>query len=124
MSRIKGKDTGPEILVRSLLHRAGFRFRLHVKQLPGKPDIVLPRHHTVVFVHGCFWHRHAGCKYAYTPKSRRKFWLEKFAGNVKRDRSNCRRLRYLGWRVLTVWECEATDLDRLTRRLTRAIVKP
>lgn len=106
MSRIRGRDTLPERAVRSALHRAGYRFRLHRKDLPGRPDIVLPKHSIVVFVHGCFWHRHPGCRFAYTPKSRITFWQQKFDGNVERDRRNVRALRALGWRVITVWECQ------------------
>ena len=86
MSRIRGKDTGPELSLRSLLHRAGFRYRLHDTTLPGKPDLVLPRYRTVIFVHGCYWHRHSGCKYAATPRTRTDFWLAKFQGTVERDR--------------------------------------
>jgi len=117
MSRIRGRDTQPEKKVRSALHRAGFRFRLHRKDLPGRPDIVLPKYRTVVFVHGCFWHRHRGCKFAYEPKSRPAFWNEKFRGNVARDRRNASDLRRLGWRVVTIWECEATSPRRWLNRI-------
>ncbi|MEA3429115.1 MAG: DNA mismatch endonuclease Vsr [Thermodesulfobacteriota bacterium] len=113
MSRIRGKDTKPEITVRSMLHRMGYRFRLHRKDLPGKPDIVLPKYNTVIFVHGCFWHRHKGCKYAYTPKSRAKFWKDKFAGTVKRDKLHLKQLKENGWEVFIVWECETKDMNRL-----------
>lgn len=106
MSRITGRNTKPEILLRSLLHREGFRFRLHDKRLPGKPDIVLSRHRTVIFVNGCFWHRHNNCEYAYTPKSRQEFWLNKFQGTVQRDQEKQKMLADLGWQVLVVWECE------------------
>jgi DNA mismatch endonuclease, patch repair protein len=106
MSRIRGQDTGPEKRLRSLLHRAGFRYRLHAKDLPGKPDIVLPRYSTAVFVHGCFWHRHPGCPNCTTPSTRRQFWEKKFIGNVERDVRNVQRLKNEGWKVLTVWECE------------------
>ena len=122
MSRIRGKDTAPERLVRSMLHRMGYRFRLHVSSLPGKPDIVLPKHKTVIFVHGCFWHRHRGCKYAYTPKSRSGFWHKKFSDNVRRDREKQAQLRELGWRVHTVWECETTDVAALEERLSQLLV--
>jgi len=117
MSGIRGRDTKPELAVRRYLHARGFRFRLHVRELPGRPDIVLPRHRTAVFVHGCFWHRHAGCRFAYTPKSRQEFWLPKLEGNAARDARNEERLRDLGWRVELVWECEATPerLDQLAR---------
>ena len=113
MSRIRSKDTKPELLVRSLLHRMGYRFRLHRKDLPGCPDIVLPKYKTVIFVHGCYWHRHKGCKYAYTPKSRIEFWQKKFQGNIERDRKHQRDLKKLGWKVLIIWECEIIDLDKL-----------
>jgi DNA mismatch endonuclease (patch repair protein) len=105
MSRIKGRDTKPELIVRSLLHRAGVRFSLRRKDLPGRPDIVLPKYRAIVFVHGCFWHRHKGCKVASMPKSRKTFWQAKFKGNVARDKRNRRDLERLGWRVLVVWEC-------------------
>ena len=106
MARIRGKDTKPELVVRSLLHRAGVRFSLRRKDLPGRPDIVLPKYRAVVFVHGCFWHRHKGCKVATMPKSGKAFWMAKFKGNVARDRRNTRDLERLGWKVLVVWECE------------------
>jgi DNA mismatch endonuclease (patch repair protein) len=117
MSRIRGRDTGPERQVRAALHRAGYRFRLHRKSLPGRPDIVLPKYRTVVFVHGCFWHRHSRCRFAYTPKSRVPFWNAKFAANVERDRRNVRELKRLGWRVVTVWECQAASPARWLRKL-------
>ena len=119
MSRIRSRDTEPEKQVRSALHRAGYRFRLHSKKLPGRPDVVLPKYRTVVFVHGCFWHRHKGCRCAYTPKSRVAFWNAKFESNVERDRRNARELRRLGWKVVTVWECEADSPERWLRRLPR-----
>lgn len=119
MSRIKGSNTAPELVVRSLLHRMGLRFRLHRKDLPGKPDIVLPRHRTVVFVHGCFWHRHSGCAFAYSPKSNIEFWSKKFASNVRRDRSARAALRREGWSVKTIWECETRDEQKLNRVLQR-----
>lgn len=121
MSRIKGKDTKPEIIVRSLLHRMGYRFRLHRRDLPGNPDIVLPKHHAVILVHGCFWHRHKGCKYAYNPKSRVEFWQKKFDDNVKRDKRNRKTLLQEGWKVVVVWECELGDLDKLASKLVRDI---
>jgi len=117
MSRIRGSDTGPEKTVRSLLHRMGYRFRLHRKDLPGKPGIVLPKYRALIFVHGCFWHRHPGCSFAYTPKTRVAFWTNKFRENVDRDRHNVARLRAAGWRVLVVWECETTDLTALAATL-------
>lgn len=106
MSRIKGKNTNPEVCLRSLLHQAGFRFRIHADNLPGKPDIVLPHYKKVIFVNGCFWHRHENCKYAYIPKSRQNFWQEKFARTVLRDQEKAEKLIQKGWQVLTVWECE------------------
>ena len=106
MSRIRGKDTGPETTLRSLLHRAGVRFRLHAKGLPGKPDLVLPKYRTVILVHGCFWHRHPDCRLAYTPKSRRAFWKKKFAENVTRDALVTHALQKMKWHVETVWECQ------------------
>lgn len=118
MSRIRGRDTGPELLLRSLLHRAGFRFRLHAKQLPGRPDVVLPKYKAAIFVHGCFWHRHPGCRNATTPSTRREFWQEKFDGNVSRDARNRADLEAAGWTVLTVWECELkADPERIVSQL-------
>lgn len=117
MSRIKNRNTKPELAVRSLLHRMGYRFRLHRTDLPGKPDIVLPRYKTVIFVHGCFWHRHKDCRFAYTPKSRTDFWLKKLESNVTRDNQVKSDLELLGWRVITVWECELRTLDNLVGRL-------
>lgn len=106
MSRIKSKDTTPERIVRSFLHHNGFRFRLHVKDLPGHPDIVLPKYKTVIEVRGCFWHRHPGCRQATTPSTNIDFWQEKFKRNVDRDRNTEKRLNELGWNLIVVWECE------------------
>jgi DNA mismatch endonuclease, patch repair protein len=106
MSRIRGANTKPELAVRSMLHRLGYRFRIADKTLPGKPDIVLPRYKAVIFVHGCFWHRHQGCKYAYTPKSRLDFWEAKFEGNIMRDKKNISLLKKAGWLPIVIWECE------------------
>lgn len=106
MSAIRGINTGPEVLVRKILHRQGFRFRLNVKDLPGKPDIVLRKHHTTIFVHGCFWHQHSGCKYAVMPKTNTDFWQKKLEGNVARDAQNIAKLITLGWKCIVVWECE------------------
>lgn len=119
MGRIRGGDTAPERVVRSTLHALGLRFRLHRRDLPGRPDIVLKRWKTVVFVHGCFWHRHKGCRFAYTPKSRIEFWSAKFAGNVERDARANATLQREGWRVITVWECEAATRPALKRRMQR-----
>ena len=109
MSRIKSKDTAPEITLRKALHRMGLRFRLHGRSLPGKPDIVFPRYRAVVMVHGCFWHRHSGCKVASVPKSNTQFWLSKFERNVERDAANKLSLESTGWAVITVWECELSS---------------
>jgi DNA mismatch endonuclease (patch repair protein) len=117
MAQIKSCDTKPEKLVRSLLHHIGYRFRLHVKTLPGSPDIVLPRYKTVIFVHGCFWHRHEGCPYTTTPATRTEFWAKKFAGNIQRDKAAVEALAKLGWMALVVWECELKDMDILKCRL-------
>lgn len=118
MSRIRSRDTKPEVQVRSLLHRMGYRFRVCRGDLPGRPDIVLPKHKTVVFVHGCFWHRHKGCRFAYTPKSRLDFWSKKFEANVKRDREVSKQLRQLGWKVLIVWSCALANPEALRRSLS------
>lgn len=113
MSRIRSGNTKPELTVRSALHVMGYRFRLHRRDLPGRPDIVLPKHNAVIFVHGCFWHRHEGCRYAYNPKSRQEFWQRKFEENVERDRKVARQLAELGWRKLVVWECETRNPEQL-----------
>jgi len=117
MSRIRSRDTQPERRVRSLLHKMGFRFRLHGADLPGKPDIVLPKYRTVVLVHGCFWHRHRGCPFCYVPKSRVEFWQQKFARNIVRDRTVARELKQHGWQVIVVWECELRDEQEVAQRI-------
>lgn len=119
MSRVRGKDTLPEKSVRSLLHSVGYRFRLHTRDLPGSPDIVLPKYRTVIFVHGCFWHRHAGCSKATMPAANREYWKTKFAENLERDARKERELVALGWHVITVWQCETVPKRReaLARRL-------
>lgn len=106
MARVRQKNTVPELVVRRLLHSWGFRYRLHVTNLPGCPDIVMPRHRKIIFVHGCFWHGHPRCKRASLPLTNKKFWREKIEGNKKRDRLIVRRLRHSGWQVLTVWQCQ------------------
>jgi len=121
MARIRGRDTTPEILVRRTLHARGIRFRLHRRDLPGSPDVVLPGRHLCIFVHGCFWHRHPGCRHASMPASNVSFWTEKFARNVRRDRRVRRRLRALGWRTAVVWECVALHPARLEARLQRIL---
>lgn len=112
MSAIKGRDTKPEILLRKLLHSLGYRFRIQRKDLPGRPDIVLPRYKAAIFVNGCFWHRHAGCKLASTPSTNSEFWQKKFAANVERDARNYAALKELGWNVLIIWECEVKEIIR------------
>ena len=119
MGRVRGKDTGPEMTVRRLAHGLGYRYRLHARDLPGRPDLVFRPRRKVIFVHGCFWHRHKGCALARMPKSREDFWREKLEGNAKRDARNERALRREGWGVMTVWECQLGDRDRLTTRIRR-----
>ena len=113
MSRIRAKDTAPELIVRRELHRRGFRFRLHRRDLPGCPDIVLPKHRQVIFVNGCFWHRHDGCSLAAIPKSNQAFWQEKFQKTVERDKRTRKELKDAGWSVHVVWECDAVESERL-----------
>src|SRR6478609_6430348 len=123
MSRIRCKNTNPELVVRSFLHRRGFRFRLHVNDLPGKPDIVLPKYRIAIFVHGCFWHHHARCRNATFPTTRSIFWRSKILGNKRRDAKAVRQLRSLGWDVLTVWECETAAGGSPGRELTPLLRK-
>lgn len=117
MSRIRGRGTKPELVVRRIAHNLGFRFRLHRKDLPGRPDIVFPRHRAVILVHGCFWHRHPGCKHASSPKTRKLYWKNKLEDNVARDRRNETALRELGWRVMVIWECETKDREAVAARI-------
>jgi DNA mismatch endonuclease (patch repair protein) len=117
MARVGSMHTAPELAVRRAAHAAGLRFRLHRRDLPGRPDLVFPRLRTVVFVHGCFWHRHLACSAASTPKTRVDFWEAKFEENIQRDRRAEKALRSLGWRVVTIWECEAHNKEKLARRL-------
>ncbi len=119
MSRIRGKDTKPELALRSALHGLGLRYRLHDRSLPGEPDLVFRRRKTVVFVHGCFWHRHQGCPIATTPKSNTDFWLEKFTRNVRRDADNRRALEATGWRVLIAWECQLSSKAKVQKEALR-----
>ena len=123
MRRVHSEDTKPERIVRKLLHQEGFRFRLHRKDLLGKPDLVLAKHRTIIFVHGCFWHRHPGCKEASTPSTRRDYWLPKFQRTVERDKRNKHTLIELGWRVIVVWECETKKEVKLKKRLFRLLRK-
>ncbi|HIB44038.1 MAG TPA: DNA mismatch endonuclease Vsr [Nitrospina sp.] len=122
MSKIRSKNTKPEIAVRSKLHKAGYRFRLHVKGLPGKPDIVLPKYNTIIFINGCFWHRHKGCEYAYKPKTRVDFWNQKLNRNIKRQDEVIKELRDLEWKVLVIWECEVGN-EKLIRDRFKLIKK-
>ena len=124
MSRIRAKDTKPELVVRRLLHAMGYRFRLHRRDLPGSPDIVLPRHGVCIFVHGCFWHLHRNCKSARIPKTKRAWWRKKLEGNAARDKRHAAALRRLGWRVLTVWECQTDHPYKLSLRLGRFLAPP
>lgn len=121
MSGIRGRDTQPEVIVRKYLHSQGLRYRIAPKSLPGKPDIVFPKHRAVVFVHGCFWHRHSRCRFAAIPSSNAKFWKSKFSENVVRDARVRRMLRAMGWRVLVIWECQVSrsPLQRLFKQIMR-----
>lgn len=121
MARIKGKNTRPEKRVRSLLHAMGYRFRLHRKDLPGTPDIVLPKYGAVVFVHGCFWHQHPGCKRASIPTSNEEFWQKKLAANKRRDARVEKELNDRGWKVIIIWECELKNPDSLCERIGRCL---
>lgn len=123
MRAVKSKNTKPEMIVRSAAHRLGLRFRLHDSSLPGKPDMVLAKWKTVIFVHGCYWHRHPSCRKTTTPKSNTAFWEAKFATNQARDKRNRRQLIAAGWRVLTIWQCEVTSLDQATQILSRLFRK-
>ena len=117
MARVRNTDTKPEMIVRRLVHQLGYRYRLHVRSLPGIPDLVFRSRRKVVFVHGCFWHRHEGCALNRTPKSRLEFWVPKLAGNSNRDAANLAKLNDLGWDSLVIWECEIGDRDGLARKL-------
>jgi len=118
MSRIRSKDTEPELRVRRLVHSLGFRFRLHRRDLPGKPDLVFTGRRKVIFVHGCYWHRHEGCRFSYMPKSNISFWQSKFEENVARDRKVVEALAAMSWMAFVVWECETNDMLRLSTKLT------
>lgn len=123
MRSVRQAHTRPELIVRKILHNLGLRFRLHRRDLPGTPDIVLPRHRVAIFVHGCFWHRHPNCSKATMPKTRHEFWCDKFERNVERDRQKERALTEAGWRVLTIWECETRHLGKLKETM-RAAFEP
>src|SRR6476646_5019854 len=121
MSRIRSRDTNPELAVRQSLSQLGYRYRLHRSDLPGKPDIVLPKYRIAIFVHGCFWHQHTGCIDCSNPKTNRKYWRPKLLANVERDRKHRRRLRRLGWLPVVIWECQIQKANRLRERLTRKL---
>jgi DNA mismatch endonuclease (patch repair protein) len=121
MSRVKSKNTRPELIVRSAFHRLGARFRLHAKKLPGSPDLVFPSRRMVVFVHGCFWHRHTGCSKTSTPKTRKVFWESKFRANIARDCRVVRDLKKQGWRPVVIWECETLHMQKLEKRIKRLL---
>lgn len=124
MRKVRGKDTKPELRLRKALHAAGIRFRLHEKRLPGRPDIVLPGRRLAIFVHGCFWHRHEGCRRTTTPKSNTAYWTKKFVENVERDKRKARQLRQAGWDVRIVWECEILDDAALARIVNEIVLTP
>jgi DNA mismatch endonuclease (patch repair protein) len=117
MAAVHSKDTGPEMAVRKIVHCLGYRYRLHVHSLPGRPDLVFPSRRKVIFVHGCFWHRHPKCRYATSPKTHREFWQAKFTSNMARDRRARHKLKRMDWAVLTVWQCELKKRGKLTERL-------
>ena len=123
MARVRGKDTKPEIVVRSIVHRLGYRFRLHRAGLPGRPDLVFAGRRKAIFVHGCFWHRHPGCRGTTTPKTRASYWQEKFRQNIERDRRAIEALEEAGWSVMVVWECETRDSKTLARRLKQFLAQ-
>lgn len=123
MSRIRGKGSKPEMRLRRLVHSLGFRYRLHVKELPGKPDLVFPARRAVIFMHGCFWHRHERCRLARLPKSKLDFWITKLEANRQRDLIHQRQLSDLGWRVLVVWECELNDTEHVSRIVKKFLLK-
>jgi len=121
MSLIRSANTAPEIIVRKMLYSFGFRFRLHKKDLPGKPDIVLKKYKTVIFVHGCFWHQHKRCKRSNIPKSNRSYWKPKLNRNIKRDSRHKADLKKIGWRTITIWECETKTIEKLRKKLVKAL---
>jgi DNA mismatch endonuclease (patch repair protein) len=124
MRRIRSKGTGPEMIVRRLVHGMGFRYRLHVASLPGRPDLVFPRLAKIVEVRGCFWHQHSGCIDAHVPETRADYWKPKLEGNRRRDKRNAAQIRAMGWRLCKVWECETKHTDKLARKLRRFLANP
>jgi DNA mismatch endonuclease, patch repair protein len=123
MSKVGGKNTKPELIIRSLLHRMGYRFRIHCTDLPGNPDISLPRHKKIIFVHGCFWHGHIECPRAKRPSTNQEFWQKKLDKNIERDRQNIAKLEAFGWTVLVIWQCEVKDLPKLEQKIESFIGK-
>ncbi len=123
MSKVRAKNTKPELKVRKALYQMGYRFRLHRKDLPGKPDICLPKHKTVILVHGCFWHGHNNCKNARVPKSNMPYWTAKLNSNIARDKTHKHNLMKLGWRVIVLWECELKDVQKLERKIKRLLTR-
>ncbi|WP_307343902.1 very short patch repair endonuclease [Caldalkalibacillus uzonensis] len=126
MSNIKNQNTKPELLIRSLLHKMGYRFRLHRKDLPGRPDLVLPKYKTVIFIHGCFWHQHPNCKKATIPKRNREFWLKKLTRNMERDQQVIEELESMGWNIIIIWECQVKKnikevMDKITGQLIKNV---
>lgn len=121
MAKIRGKETKPEIIVRKYLFSKGYRFRKNVKTLPGTPDISLPKHNTVIFIHGCFWHRHKNCKKAQLPETRTQFWEKKINGNVERDKKNVKKLKEIGWKVIVLWQCQLSK--RKWQKLKKSLIK-
>ena len=123
MSRIGGRNTNPELVVRSLVHALGYRYRLHVRSLPGTPDLVFSSRRKIIFVNGCFWHGHEGCTRSKLPKTNVSFWAKKIVANCERDRKNCTKLKELGWKILVIWECEIRDRERLEKNLVSFLKK-
>lgn len=124
MRQIRSRDTAPEMAVRRLLHRLGYRYRLHVRELPGRPDLVFPSRRCVLMIHGCFWHGHQGCRESRMPSTNQQYWVPKLEKNYARDRDHLRALRRLGWRVIIIWECQTENLRRLERKLVRFLNQP
>lgn len=124
MSRVRNKDSKAELRVRRLVHGMGYRYRLHNRTLPGKPDVVLARHKKVIFVHGCYWHQHGVCRPLAVPENNTEFWRKKFADNVERDRRNLQQLKEMGWDVLVIWECETKDTEALESKLRDFLTQP
>ncbi len=123
MGQVRGWDTKPELFVRSIVHRMGFRFRLHRRELPGNPDLVLPKHKKAIFIHGCFWHGHKGCSRSNRPATNKAFWKKKLDRNIQRDNNNVRKLRRLGWKPLVIWECETKNPERIWEKIERFLGK-